>query len=134
MKDAIAALVEARRADPTNYITYLNAGTILGKLAQQTPDIVQKKQFLQQAKAQFRQTLYLQNDSAQAADDLGQILAYEAHLEPGNSDKMREAVFYFNRASQLEPNNRDFRLHLLNANARRIGNPMTRSIFRRLSG
>jgi tetratricopeptide (TPR) repeat protein len=112
---AVDELGEARRLDPTNYVVYVNIGSMCGKLSQESHDPAEKKALLHQSEVAFREALYFNHDSAVAAFNLAKVLAFEAHLNPADSGKMKEAVFYFNKACQLEPENPEYKSHLLAA-------------------
>ena len=71
-----------------------------------------KRDLLLQSEMAFRAALYLNPKSAVAAHNLAIALVAEARLEPAQAGKIREAVVYFNKACQLDPDNAEFRQHL----------------------
>lgn len=112
---AVDELGEARNLDPTNFAVYVNIGSMCGKLSQEAKDPNEQKALLRQSELAFREALYFNHDSGLAAFNLAKVLAFEARQNPADSGKMKEAVFYFNKACQLEPENPEYRRHLLAA-------------------
>jgi tetratricopeptide (TPR) repeat protein len=110
--DAARELDDAAAIDPTNYVIYVNLGSMRGQLADRINDPAQKKQLIQASEVAFRQALYCNPDSAVAAYNLGNVLAYESRLSAADAGKMREAVFYFAKACQLDPENKEYRQRL----------------------
>jgi hypothetical protein len=94
---------------------YVNIGSMCGKLSQEAKDPNEQKALLRQSELAFREALYFNHDSGLAAFNLAKVLAFEARQNPADSGKMKEAVFYFNKACQLEPENPEYRRHLLAA-------------------
>jgi tetratricopeptide (TPR) repeat protein len=113
--NAFNVLGAAQQIDPRNYIIYLNAGTFYAKRADLTNDPVKKKEDIQHSEVSFRSAIFLNPDSGLAAFNLGKVLEYEASQNPADSGKMKEAVFYFNKACQLEPENPEYKRHFLAA-------------------
>lgn len=112
---AVDELGEARKLDPTNFVVYVNIGSMCAKLSQEAKDPNEQKALLRQSELAFREALYFNHDSGLAAFNLAKVLAFESRQNPNDSGKMKEAIFYFNKACQLEPENSEYKRHLLAA-------------------
>jgi tetratricopeptide (TPR) repeat protein len=118
---AIREFGEAKRIDPTNFVIYVNIGSMCGQLSNATNDPIQKSSLIKQSEIEFRTALYWNRDSALAAFNLAKVLANESRLNASDAGKMKEAVFYFNKASALDPENAEYKRYLSDARAQ-IGN------------
>jgi tetratricopeptide (TPR) repeat protein len=110
---AVRELADAKAIDPNNYVVYVNAGAMCGQLSALTTDPKQKNALVQQSEIEFRQALYYNPESAVAAFNLGKVLEYESTQSTADAGKMNEAVFYFAKASQLDPENQEYQRRLL---------------------
>jgi len=91
----------------------VNYGAMCGQIAGAVTDPAQKKLLLQRSEDVLRTAIYLNPDSAPAAHNLAIALSRQADMDPiANARKRQEAVFYFAKACQLDPQNAEFRLHL----------------------
>jgi len=110
-QEAHGELATALRMNPRDFAAHTNAGTMYAKISQLASDPEQKKIFLDRSEMHFREAMFLNPDSAVAAHNLGIVLARQADSS-SNPGKMKEAIYYFTRACQLDPDNQPFKQHL----------------------
>ncbi len=120
---AIRELTEASRIDPTNFVVHVNIGSMCGQLSNITHDPSQKNTLLRESESEFRQALYWNRDSALSAFNLAKVLAYESTLDGADAGKMKEAVFYFAKACQLDPENSEYKQYFASARAHAGNHP-----------
>jgi Flp pilus assembly protein TadD len=92
------------RIDPSNYEAYINAGGMVGRLAQsQVIGQEDRIKLNEQAVAFFKQAQFLRPREALACRQLGMSLLQRAELR--NENDVGEAIHYLSRAVELEPDN-----------------------------
>jgi tetratricopeptide (TPR) repeat protein len=109
-QEAHNELATALHMNPRDFAAHTNAGVMYGKISELAPDLEQKKLFLDRSELHFREAVFLSPDSAVAAHNLGIVLARQAK-DSGRAGKIKEAIYYFNRACQLDPENVEFKQH-----------------------
>src|SRR5213592_4198047 len=103
--------IAAWKIDPENSTTLKNLASVLGTISQNAPP-EHRLRLLREAEARFKGAVTIDNNFAEAWNNLGIVLAREAYHDPVATGKLKEAVYCFARAAKLEPENIRYRDNL----------------------
>jgi tetratricopeptide (TPR) repeat protein len=101
-------IIRAWEIEPNNAQISMNAGSMLGAYAESSP-AGEKLRLLQAAEKKFREAVGIDNNFAEAWNNLGLVLAKESHEDARLRSKMKEAGYCFARAAELEPDDLRYR-------------------------
>jgi tetratricopeptide (TPR) repeat protein len=118
VESAAATLMRAVQIDPNNYEAYMNAGAMVAQLAEsEWPSEPERIKLNEQAILFFGKAYRLRPNAPLACKHFAMSLLQRSRLL--KDDNVSEAIFYLERAVELEPQNREYRQLLDQARRRR---------------
>jgi tetratricopeptide (TPR) repeat protein len=113
-KEAETEIIAAWQIEPNNAQILMNVGSILGTISE-SASAQEMPRLLSAAEEKFRQAIGVDSQFAEAWNNLGIVLARQAQHDSRARGKLREAVYAFGRAAELEPENQRYRMNFESA-------------------